>query len=126
MTAAYGGGAASPAATEDFSTPPAVFLLARLGGADVGCAGLRRLRDGVGEVKRMYVDPAVRGRGVGRLLLRRLLDHARAAGLDRVQLETGTEQPGAIALYESEGFTPIPAYGHHREDPRSCCFALDL
>lgn len=126
MVLAYGGGEVSPTVAEDFTTPPGVFLLARLESVDVGCGGLRLLRDGVGEVKRMYVAPSVRGRGVGRALLRTLLDHARDAGLTRVQLETGTAQPGARALYEGEGFTPVPAYGHHRDDPRSRCYAFDL
>ncbi len=126
MVLAYGGSEVSPAVPEDFSTPPGVFLLARLQGVDAGCGGLRLLRDGVGEVKRMYVAPSVRGRGVGRALLRGLLEHARDAGLTRVQLETGTAQPDAMALYEGEGFTPVPAYGHHRDDPRSRCYALDL
>ena len=126
MTARYGGGSASPVAAEQFSGEHGTFLVARLENLDVGCGGLRLLREGVGEVKRMYVEPAARGRGVARALLRGLLDHARAAGLGRVQLETGELQPEAVALYESEGFEPIEPYGHYRDDPRSLCFALDL
>ena len=74
----------------------------------------------------MYVDPAARGRGLARGLLRALLDHARAVGATRVLLETGTEQPEAIGLYVSEGFTPVEPYGHYADDPRTRCFALDL
>ena len=126
MAALYGGSASSPAATGDFSGAQAAFFVVRLDDADVGCGGLRVLRAGVGELKRMYVDPTVRGRGVGRALLRGLVGHAREVGLSRVQLETGTEQPVAIGLYTSEGFTAITPYGHYRDDPRSLCFALDL
>lgn len=122
----YGEDGVSPAAAQQFSTGPGTFLVAELDGVAVGCGGLRLLQDGVGEVKRMYVDPAARGRGVARALLRGLLDHARAQGLRRVQLETGTEQPEAMALYASEGFEPVAGYGHHRDDPRQRCFALDL
>ena len=126
MAALYAGSTASPAATVDFDDPRAVFLVVRLDGVDVGCGGLRVLCEGVGELKRMYVDPAVRGHGVGRSLLRGLVDHARDVGLTRVQLETGTEQPAAVGLYRSEGFLAITPYGHHRDDPRSLGFALDL
>jgi len=126
MAARYGGGGASPASASLFSTPPGVFLVAELEGRSVGCGGLCLFETGVGEVKRMYVEPEARGRGVARALLRALVAHARGTGLVRVQLETGTEQPESVALYRSEGFTPIPAYGHYRADPRSLCFALDL
>lgn len=126
MTARYGDGGASPAAPSDFSSPQAVFLVASVDGRDVGCGGVKVLREGVGELKRMYVEPSARGAGVARALLRGLVAHARGAGLSRLLLETGTEQPEAIGLYESEGWTPVPPYGHYREDPRSRCYALDL
>lgn len=125
LSARYGDGGLSPALPGDFE-PPGVLLLVEADGVAVACGGLRRLEPGCGEIKRMYVDPAVRGRGTSRLLLRALLDHARVGGLSRVVLETGTEQPEAIGLYESEGFTPVPAYGHYRADPRTRCYGLDL
>lgn len=126
LTARYGEGGVSPARAGDFATPPAVFLVAELDGRPVACGGLRLLEPGVAEVKRMYVDPSVRGRGLARQLLRELVDGARAAGLAQVRLETGSEQPESVALYVSEGFTPVPAYGHYRDDPRSLCFGLEL
>jgi GNAT superfamily N-acetyltransferase len=122
----YGGGAASPTSGADFVPPHGVFLVARLEGQDVACGGVRSLAPGIGEVKRMYTDPSVRGRGVARALLRGLLDDARAAGLREVRLETGTLQPEAIALYESEGFTPIEPYGYFKDEPLSRCYALVL
>ena len=121
----YGEGGLSPATAADFEAP-GVLLLVEVDGRPVGCGGLRVLRPGVGEVKRMYVDPAARGAGAARGLLRALLDHARGQGLVRVQLETGTEQPEAMALYESEGFTPVEPYGHYAHDPRTRCYAVDL
>jgi putative acetyltransferase len=74
----------------------------------------------------MYVAPSHRGQGVSRLVLRALLDHARAVGLAEVWLETGVRQPEAISLYESEGFTPIAAYGFYKENAESRCFRLVL
>jgi len=126
LSARYGDGGASPAGAAEFAGPVGVFLVAELDGRPVGCGGVRLLSPGTGEVKRMYVDPAFRGRGVARGLLHALVAHARGAGLTRLWLETGTAQPEAMALYASEGFAPVPPYGHFREDPRSRCFALDL
>lgn len=122
----YGGNPVSPADSAEFAPPTGTFLLAVSGGEAVGCAGLRPLGDGVGEVKRMYVVPAARGHGVARALLRALVAHARAAGLSRLQLETGTQQPEAMALYANESWQPITPYGHYRDSPLSRCFALQL
>ena len=124
LTKRYGEGGLSPAAPEQFRLP-GTFLVAELDGVPVGCAGLRT-GDGPPEVKRMYVDPAVRGRGVARALLRALVEHARAQGFTSLRLETGTEQPEAQALYESEGWRPIPPFGHYAHDPRTRCYGLAL
>ncbi|MEQ0561962.1 GNAT family N-acetyltransferase [Amycolatopsis sp. NEAU-NG30] len=105
----------------------AVFLVARdADGAAVGCGGLRLLDPGSGEIKRMYVEPRVRGTGVATALLRALEDHARRLGLTRLLLETGTGQPDAIRFYEREGYTPIELYGPYRGSAISRCFARDL
>ena len=122
----YGGDGASPTDGSDFLPPYGVFLVAAVEGVDVACGGLRLLRDGIGEVKRMYAAPSFRGRGIARSLLRQLLAHARSAGLHEVWLETGTLQPEAIALYESEGFTPIEKYGHYKDEDLSRCYAVRL
>ena len=121
----YGDGGLSPATAQDFE-PPGVLLVADLDGRPVGCGGLRPNGADAGEVKLMYVDPAVRGRGVARALLGALVEHARAQGMSRLLLETGTEQPEAIGLYESEGWAPVPPFGHYAHDPRTRCYGLDL
>lgn len=121
----YGDGGLSPATAADF-LPPGVLLVADLDGLPVGCGGLRPYGADAGEVKRMYVDPAVRGKGVARSLLAALVAHARQVGMRRLLLETGTEQPEAVALYEREGWTRIPAFGHYAHDPRTRCYGLDL
>jgi GNAT superfamily N-acetyltransferase len=80
----------------------------------------------VGELKRMYVVPAARGRGLSRLLVAALVDLARERGLAALVLETGVEQPEAMALYASSGFVPMPTWGEYADDPRSRCFRRDL
>jgi GNAT superfamily N-acetyltransferase len=68
----------------------------------------------------------VRGRGVARALLARLEQAALDDGHMAIWLETGTEQPEAIALYESSGYAPIEPYGEFADDPRSRCYAKVL
>jgi GNAT superfamily N-acetyltransferase len=122
----YGGDGASPADGADFLPPYGVFLVGAVDGTDVACGGLRLLDNGVGEIKRMYAAPEVRGQGIARALLRELLAHARQVGLREVWLETGTLQPEAIALYESEGFVPIEKYGYYKDEELSRCYGLPL
>jgi GNAT superfamily N-acetyltransferase len=107
----YGGPDPVGTPAELFWPPRGVFLVAELDGVPVGCGGLKELDTGVGELKRMYVRPAARGRGISRALLRALEDEARAFGTPRLRLITGTAQPEAMALYASAGWTPGEAYG---------------
>jgi GNAT superfamily N-acetyltransferase len=79
-----------------------------------------------GEIKRVYVVPEARGRGLSRLLMGALVDLARELGYSWLQLETGDVQPEAIGLYESSGWTHVPNYGQYESDPRSRCFGLRL
>ena len=101
--------------------PDAAWFVARLAGRPVGCVALGSLGDGVGEVERMYVDPAARGRGVARLLLQRLEERAAARGDRLLRLETGTAQPEALRLYRGAGWREIPCYGYFRDDPTTIC-----
>jgi GNAT superfamily N-acetyltransferase len=112
--------------TADVAPPHGAFLLARLDGEAVGCGALRRHDDGVGEVKRMYVRPDARGRGVARALLAALEAEAAGLGYRRLVLETGDRQPEAMALYETAGWTPIEAYGAYRHSTLSKCFEKHL
>jgi GNAT superfamily N-acetyltransferase len=86
-------------------------------GEPLGCGALRSLGDGVAEVKRMYVVPAARRRGVSRAVLAALEEEARRRGWSTLRLETGPLQTAAIALYESAGYRPIPAFGGYAGDP---------
>ena len=67
------------------------------------------------------VDPAARRKGLGRAVMAGLEDHARRR-YGRLILETGTEQPESVALYESCGFRPIPCWGESADNPRSRCY----
>jgi len=102
-------------------------------GVAVGCGAVQpwshtvaEAPSGTGELKRMYVVPSARGRGLSRLLLATLVDVARRRGMNELVLETGIEQPEAIGLYESSGFVPMPLFGPYAGDPRSRCYRLAL
>jgi GNAT superfamily N-acetyltransferase len=86
---------------------------------DVEVFGTRR----TAEIKRMYVVPALRARGLARRMLAHLEQTAAEAGHDAMILETGTAQPEAVALYETAGYTPIPPFGYYRDSPINRCFA---
>ncbi len=76
----------------------------------VGTAGVRSLEPGVGEIKRMWIRPACQGLGLGRRLLSRCLDEARALGFRVLRLDTERRMATALHLYRSCGFTEIPDY----------------
>ena len=78
------------------------------------------------ELKRLWVSPGNRGNGYARVMLGVAERAARNAGATRLILETGTEQPEAMALYESTGWTVMEAYGEYRDEPDSRCYALPL
>jgi GNAT superfamily N-acetyltransferase len=111
MAALYGpiDGPHMPSATPaDFAAPHGTFLVGFDGdGTHVCAGGVKRLDDDAAEIKRMYVVPAARGRGLARALLGALEDAARDLGYGTVRLDTGRHQPHAQALYESAGYRSI-------------------
>jgi ribosomal protein S18 acetylase RimI-like enzyme len=86
------------------------MLVARLAGRPVGCGVLKRTGPGVIDIKRMWVDPSLRGRGLGRRLLGRLVHEAGAFEVDEVRLETNRALVEAIALYRAEGFIEVEPF----------------
>ena len=99
-----------PATAEQMSAPDGSFLVVSDAGRPVACGGVKRFDAETGEIKRMYVVDAWRGRGVGRYLLEALEVECKRLGYSRIRLDTGAEQPSARALYESAGYRPIPDY----------------
>ncbi|MGH9273562.1 MAG: GNAT family N-acetyltransferase [Acidimicrobiales bacterium] len=110
------------------AAPLGCFVVARLDGTAVGCGAVKPHDsvERIGEVKRMYTAPVARRRGASRAILRYLETAAHDLGYQRLQLETGTAQPEALALYESEGWHRIPPYGHYKDSELSVCYAKAL
>jgi putative acetyltransferase len=102
--------------------PDAYFMAAVAGSTAVGCGAIQRIDQWTAELKRMYVRPEYRGRGVARRLLSALEALAVSGGYATVRLETGIRQPEAIGLYESQGYMAIPRYGEYTDNPLSRCF----
>ena len=122
----YGGsGDDTPVSDGDFRAPAGAFFVADDGERLLGCSGWRRHGDAA-ELKRMFTTPAARGRGLARRLLATIEESARAAGCGRVILETGDQQPEAIALYESAGYQRIEDFGHYRGAPGVLSYAKTL
>jgi len=102
------------------------FVIARSDGAAVGCGALRLLDETTAELKRMYVEPEIRGRGVGKAIVEHLETAAATMGARRLVLETGTYQAEAIALYRRSGFSAIDCFGAYASSPTSVCFEKTL
>ena len=96
-----------------------LFFVARVDGQAVGCGGLA-FEEGFAEVKRMYVRPGARGRGVARAILGRLESEAQRRGITRLMLETGDAQVAAMRFYERAGFVRCGAFGDYAAmEPRA-------
>jgi epoxyqueuosine reductase len=93
-----------------YAAPSGRMLLAKADGAYVGCVALRQIGDGVCEMKRLFVQPASRGRGIGKALAQAVIEEARRIGYKRIRLDTVLEP--AQCLYRSLGFREIPPYQH--------------
>lgn len=129
----YGGPDDSPLEDGVFDPPRGAFFLGYVDGAPVAMGGWRWRHDvhpwgaaSVTEVKRMYVARAARRRGYARMVLAHLEDTARAAGSPAMVLETGIEQPEAIAMYQAAGYERIEDYGYYSWSPKSRCFGKRL
>lgn len=117
------------AVAKEISGPRAGFVVAWLNDKAVGCGAWRPLASAersVAEIKRMFVQPAFRGRGISRAILNELEALARVDGYATVRLETGLRQPAALRLYETSGYHRIEPYGRYRDDPLSVCFEKTL
>jgi putative acetyltransferase len=113
--------------------PEIRFLVARDGGAAVGCGAVRRMPGEAqtggrpyGEIKRMYVDPDRRGRGIAARLLQALEAALRADGIAQSLLETGAEQIEAVRLYERQGYLRRGPFGGYPDNGLSLFYEKSL
>ena len=118
----YGGPDTAPVDPAEFAPPAGRFLVGYVGAEAVASCGLRRVGTDVVEIKRMYVAPEWRGRGLSRQMLARLEQIAASLGADRIVLETGLQQPEAMRLYETSGYERIEGYGHYKCTERSVSY----
>ena len=94
----------------NYAPPTGCLLLAKVDERNVGCVALRQLEPGIAELKRLFVQPAFRGRGIGKSLIEQALAFSRHAAYRVVRLDTLREMDAAIALYTAFGFKEIAPY----------------
>jgi GNAT superfamily N-acetyltransferase len=110
FTDGFDRGAALAEATTAFDPPAGLFVVAWLGEDLVGCGGIQWLDERTGEIRRMWVDPARRGLGLGKRLLAHLELEVRSSGRSRVVLDTNQSLTEARAMYAAVGYTTIERY----------------
>lgn len=118
----YGDDTPVHAAPDEFQPPDGRFVVLYANGLALACGGYRRIDGTTAELKRMYVRPDGRRRGLARLVLQDLETAARAAGYEQLWLETGLSQPEAMLLYEASGYTPVASFGQFAGAPEQRCY----
>jgi putative acetyltransferase len=98
------------------------FVVARVDGRAIGCGAVRLLDPTTVEVKRMFVEPEMRGRGVAKQILEHLEDAGRELGARSAVLETGIYQDEAIGLYRGAGYRVVDCWGEYTTSPTSVCY----
>ncbi|MGB4585718.1 MAG: GNAT family N-acetyltransferase, partial [Rectinemataceae bacterium] len=93
-----------------YSEPEGAIIVAEAGGALCGCVALKKIGEGICEMKRLFVKDAFKGKGIGRELVRRIIDEGRSKGYRFMRLDTLESMKPALALYRSFGFSETAAY----------------
>ncbi|MBC5993318.1 GNAT family N-acetyltransferase [Pontibacter cellulosilyticus] len=101
-------------------------IVAFMNGEPAGCGAIKKYDEVTAEVKRMYVHPRYRGKGVAKAVLHALDTWAKELNYTFCILETGVKQPEAISLYTSSGYKQIPNYGQYATVKISLCFKKEL
>jgi len=110
-----------------YAPPDGRLLLAYVGDVAAGCVALRKLEDGVCEMKRLFVPDEFRGRGIGVSLIERIIDEGRSIGYKKLRLDTFAPKMGkAVELYRSHGFREIAPYYHNPYAADVLFMELDL
>jgi len=123
LAALYPGLRVSGIDLAEFEKAGGYFVIAREADHAVGCGGFRPVGERCVEIKRMYVRAGARRRGIARQILRHLEDEVRRRGFRSIVLETGCDNAEAMALYEAEGYFPIPAFLGYVGSPISRCYS---
>jgi GNAT superfamily N-acetyltransferase len=122
----YGGRDAAVVDPDEFRPPRGIFLVAEVDGVPAGCGAWRVHAPGTVEIKRVYVEPEFRRRGLARVLVEELENAAARAGHGAVVLNSGARQPEALALYDRLGYRPIPGYGVYAQSREGRFLGKDL
>ena len=109
-----------------FLPPEGLFLVVSVDGEPLACGGYRRYDESTAELKRMYVRPAGRRRGLARRLIAELEAAATRAGYTQMWLETGVPQHEAMQLYTAAGYEPIAKFGQYAWAPDQRCYGKSL
>ncbi len=107
----------------EYSEPDGRLYIAYDSGKPAGCVALRKIDEGVCEMKRLYVRPGFRGRAIGRVLAERVVSEAKKIGYGKMRLDTVSSMTEAITLYRSLGFVEI---GKYRLNPLPDALFLEL
>jgi GNAT superfamily N-acetyltransferase len=129
----YGGPDEAPVDPAEFVSPAGLFLVAEVDGEPAGCGAWRRHVEGgapddadTAEMKRVYVAPAFRRRGLAQVVVAELEGTARRAGYRAFVLNSGDRQPEALALYTALGYRPVPGYGVYADGEGAVFLGKDL
>jgi putative acetyltransferase len=111
---------------DEFRASGGYFVIGYWDAQAIACGAFRPHDETTVEIKRMFVAPEFRGRGIARAILGSVEEEAKRRGFKRSILETANRQPEAIALYRSCGYKEIQKYGHYVDSARSLCFGKSL